>query len=431
MRRVRRASWAGVWLVLSGCLGSALGHAAEWIERPLGSADLLGGPFPAQVAIGRADAVGPVFVAASGMTLYANDLDVPGGRFGCTDTRYEKTGGADGYPLPRAAHRRTCLDKWTPFAAPEGATAQAPWSVVQRPDGQRQWAYDGHPLYLSKRDRKPGDVTGTMGFARYGVWRLVAVPLRLPPGSKLVRKRDGLLLGSVEEGRLLFTADASRRGAEVGLTPLFAPELSSGVEVVVRRDGRKQWSFHGSPLYRSAADTPPSVIQSRVRAQAWRPVLVQRATSRPKFLTLQMSVPEIGWVYGDSSGRTLYAMYCLDQVPDRLSCDEVGDPAAHWSALCGDAEACAREWRPVLAHETDQPVGAWDIAEVPYPQFKDPTGAYGEGVPTVRAWTYHGRPVYTFAGDEKPGDVQGHGIEAKVSGFGAITVLGDEFPAMP
>jgi hypothetical protein len=39
--------------------------------------------------------------------------------------------------------------------------------------------------------------------------------------------------------------------------------------------------------------------------------------------------------------------------------------------------------------------------------------------------------VYTFASDEIAGDVQGHGIEAKVSGFGAITVLAEEFPVLP
>lgn len=410
---------------------SAAISATPWVEHALSSADFAEGPPPAGISIGRADAVGPIYVAENGMTLYTNDLDVPGGAFGCANTRYEKTGGADGYPLPRAAHRRTCLEKWTPFTAAAGAAGRGPWSVVTRPDGQRQWAYDGHPLYLSRRDQKPGDVTGTMGFARYGAWRLAAVPLRLPPGAKLLRKVDGLMLAAADDGKLLLSVRDARPASEAGLTPMVAPELAADDQVIVRRDGRKQWAYRGIALYRPSPDSSASLIQSRVKTGDWRPLLVQRAQSRPKFLSLHMSVPEIGWVFGDASGRTLYAMYCLDQVPDRLSCDEVGDPAAHWSALCGDAAACAKEWRPVRAAESDRPSGAWGIAEVPYPQFKDPTGAYGEGVPTVRAWTYHGRPVYTFSGDESPGDVQGHGIEAKVSGFGAITVLGEEFPAMP
>ena len=75
--------------------------------------------------------------------------------------------------------------------------------------------------------------------------------------------------------------------------------------------------------------------------------------------------------------------------------------------------------------------GKLGIAEVPHPPFTEATGRYGEGVPALRAWTWYGRPVYTFAGDRIPGDVLGHGIEARSSGFGAITVLGDEFPVMP
>ncbi len=144
-----------------------------------------------------------------------------------------------------------------------------------------------------------------------------------------------------------------------------------------------------------------------------------------------MTVPEIGWVYASSEGRTLYAFHCSDPTPDRLHCDEPGDAAAHRSALCGTGEQCAREWRPLLAEPDDESVGNWGIAEVPDPPFIDATGAYGENVPTVRAWTYHGRPVYTFISDKTPGSVLGHGIAARSSGFGALTVLGDRFPVMP
>jgi predicted lipoprotein with Yx(FWY)xxD motif len=405
--------------------------AAPLVTSPLGAAEFSEGPPPATFAVGRADAVGPIYVTASGMTLYANSLDSPTGVFGCTDARYEKTGGADGYPLPRASERRTCLEKWTPFVAMSDAVTQGLWSVVTRPDGLRQWAYDGQPLYLSPRDERPGDVNGTMGMARYGAWRVLPVPLRLPPGTKLIRKIDGLMLAAAEDDRVLLTPSSSRSRVSPGLVPLYAPEMAVGSDITTRADGRKQWAFRGAPLYRVSGDAAASLIQSLVASKAWRPLLVQPASPRPKFLTMHMTVPEIGWVFADSNGKTLYAMYCHDQVADRLSCDELGDPAAHWSALCGDAEACAREWRPVLAERDDVATGAWAIADVPYPQFLDPTGAYGEGVPTVRAWTYFGRPVYTFASDEIAGDVQGHGIEAKVSGFGAITVLAEEFPVLP
>jgi predicted lipoprotein with Yx(FWY)xxD motif len=422
---------AALFFLIIATGGASDGVAAPVVASPLVDADFSEGPPPTGLAVGRADSVGPIYVTASGMTLYVNGLDAPNGVFGCTDARYDKTGGSDGYPLPRASSRRTCLEKWTPFVAMPDAVANGPWSIVVRPDGRRQWAYEDQPLYFSPRDKRPGDVNGTMGMARYGAWRVLPVPLRLPSGTRLIRKVEGLMLASSEDGRLLLTPSTSRSSLVPGLVPMYAPEIAVGSDVVVRRDGRKQWAFRGAPLYRVTGDSSGSLVQSLVASKSWRPLLIQPASPRPKFLTMHMSVPEIGWVFADSRGRTLYAMYCHDQVPDRLSCDEVGDPAAHWSALCGDAKACAREWQPVLADVDAVSMGAWAVTDVPYPQFVEPTGAYGEGVPTVRAWTYFGRPVYTFVADETPGDVQGHGIEAKVSGFGAITVLADEFPVLP
>ena len=49
----------------------------------------------------------------------------------------------------------------------------------------------------------------------------------------------------------------------------------------------------------------------------------------------------------------------------------------------------------------DRTTYRWEIGglpAVPDPPFAEATGVYGEGVPTVRAWTRYGRPVYTFAG---------------------------------
>ena len=43
------------------------------------------------------------------------------------------------------------------------------YTLVQRKDGTMQWAYDGKPLYLWKKDTKPGDMTGD-GVG--GVWHV-------------------------------------------------------------------------------------------------------------------------------------------------------------------------------------------------------------------------------------------------------------------
>ncbi|MCY4565093.1 MAG: hypothetical protein OXE40_11545 [Gammaproteobacteria bacterium] len=393
---------------------------------------------PEAMAIGSSDTAGPIYTTAEGMTLYRNGMDQPEeGTFGCSDTRHERTPGEEGYPIPGAAFRSTCVNRWRPYRAGPDAVTQGDFGIVERPDGVRQWAFDGSPLYTSTRDLAPGDVNGTMGFGSYGRWRTVPVETWFPPGVGLVRKVQGLLLASEDDGLLFAPGAATETGAGAGNSdwlPVSAPELARpGDEftIVDRADGSRQWAFRGQALYRPRADLPRHRIQRIVESGRWQPLVFQPARPRPEFVTMHMSVPEIGWVYGDAEDQTLYVFYCFDRAPDGLHCDEPGDAAAHRSAVCGTGEQCAREWRPVSARPDQLAKGNWGVADVPHPPFADPTGAYGEGVPTVRAWTWFGRPVYTFAGDRIPGDVLGHTIEARSSGFGVITVLGDEFPVMP
>lgn len=45
-----------------------------------------------------------------------------------------------------------CAAKWHPLKAPAGARTLADWSVVNRTDGSKQWAYKGKPLYTFAQD---------------------------------------------------------------------------------------------------------------------------------------------------------------------------------------------------------------------------------------------------------------------------------------
>ena len=53
-----------------------------------------------------------------------------------------------------------CAIAWPPFDAAAGAKASGKWTLVTRPMGVRQWAYNGRPLYFWFKDTKPGAVTG-------------------------------------------------------------------------------------------------------------------------------------------------------------------------------------------------------------------------------------------------------------------------------
>jgi predicted lipoprotein with Yx(FWY)xxD motif len=92
-------------------------------------------------------AKGKVLVDEKGMTLYIFDKDEPN-KTNCYDQ---------------------CAVNWPPLMAAAGAMAEGDWTIVDRTDGTKMWAYKGKPVYLWIKDTKPGDITGD-GVG--GVWHL-------------------------------------------------------------------------------------------------------------------------------------------------------------------------------------------------------------------------------------------------------------------
>ena len=90
---------------------------------------------------------GKVYTDAKGMTLYTFDKDEVG-KTNC----YDK-----------------CAVAWPPLMAAADAKAEGEWTIVDRTDGTKMWAYDGKPLYTYVDDKKPGDMTGE---GKGGVWRV-------------------------------------------------------------------------------------------------------------------------------------------------------------------------------------------------------------------------------------------------------------------
>lgn len=113
---------------------------------------------PAGVKIGVIPFRGPMMVTAQGMTIY-------------TQTRVTQFSGREVRGTFRFNYKNAkeigpqgcvddCLETWKPVLAPAKAQAAGFWEVVARPDGKRQWAYKGAPLYTYSGDKKPGDVNG-------------------------------------------------------------------------------------------------------------------------------------------------------------------------------------------------------------------------------------------------------------------------------
>ena len=96
-----------------------------------------------------------ILVNRHGMTLYHLSVERRG-HFICTTS--------------------ACLEEWHPLVVARGVQPSGAklLSVVKRPDGRRQVAYKGGPLYTFDEDHKPGDMKGN-GFRDVGVWHVVTV----------------------------------------------------------------------------------------------------------------------------------------------------------------------------------------------------------------------------------------------------------------
>lgn len=96
------------------------------------------GAFAAQHAMEMDSNMGKVYTDSNGMTLYTFDKD-EAGKSNCYDQ---------------------CAVNWPPFLAAADAVAEGEWTIVERTDGTKQWAYEGKPLYLFIQDKKAGDMMG-------------------------------------------------------------------------------------------------------------------------------------------------------------------------------------------------------------------------------------------------------------------------------
>lgn len=86
----------------------------------------------------RETSLGTILTDTDGMTLYLFTRDEKG-KSNCYDR---------------------CAENWPPLEASDSAQGAGKFSVIERRDGTRQWAYEGNPLYLWVNDQEPGDVSG-------------------------------------------------------------------------------------------------------------------------------------------------------------------------------------------------------------------------------------------------------------------------------
>ncbi|MEU9609221.1 SCO0930 family lipoprotein [Streptomyces sp. NPDC048057] len=164
---------------------------------------------------------------------------------------------------------------------------------------------------------------------------------------------------------------------------------------VTRSDGTKQLTIGGWPMYRYAKDTKAGEAQGQGVGGTWfaaapdgkkaRAAAPAARGARPAGLPglTTRKDPRLGDVVVDQDGMTVY----------RFTKDSA------WPMTSACTGECLEEW-PVVA-----PVAKSDtrgIRQKGYVTFDRPDGVKQQ---TIDCW-----PLYTFAGDAKPGDINGQGV---------------------
>jgi predicted lipoprotein with Yx(FWY)xxD motif len=382
---------------------------------------------------------GPLLVTPAGMTLYtfSSDDSRPGQSL-CSSVPIravqDVVGGLGEIPIPRASEAKSCADKSPPYMADGQAKPGGDWSLIKRREGGNQWAYQGHPLYTSIKDHKPGDRNGSLGGGFFGGLRPARAMdiLRFPPGFDLMTVGENLVLATRKTRQVVYTPKG-RHAPTCGsdcvdpLKPIEAPAVATvqgDWTIVEPEPGQRQYAFRGKPLYTVRDGITSADIDE---AGGWEPVLFRKGAGTPREIGKQFTL--VGEIYTDKAGKTLYSFHCSTGmgVGAGVACDDPGDPAQYWAALCTDGETCAKRWHPYLAPADAHPVGNWSVVEVPTLMFTDRTGVtYPPGVPRVKAWAYRGQPVYTYYMDEHPADIFGEMVRwtGSTSFMSAVRVPG-------
>jgi len=179
---------------------------------------------------------------------------------------------------------------WTPVYAPVLALPVGEFSIIDREDGKRQWAYKGDPMYTFKGDYTFGDANGTVvqkdaqvalaykhfmpAAVNIGIYELRGPLMTNTKGITLyTQSRYHLQYGGREmrDGYRYTYNDAKAVGTKgcadpnclKTWKPLLAPANAQAQgfwEVESRADGTKQWSYRGSPLYTYVGDKKPGDI---------------------------------------------------------------------------------------------------------------------------------------------------------------------------
>jgi predicted lipoprotein with Yx(FWY)xxD motif len=346
---------------------------------------------------------------ARGRSLYTSEKDT-GGKSACVDE---------------------CAKTWPALIAPVDAKAVGAWTVAARPDGAKQWAYQGKPVYTHAADEKSGDTKGDK--ADSNAWNVIVFApdkgVKMPPGVSVreMAAANGWVFTNIDAKPLYTTDDDKAAGKPTCVggacgqlwAPFLASQLSKPVgdfSVVKRSDGVSQWAYKGRPLYTHAGDREPGDTVGNALDGKWRTAMLVRYPM-PKEVTVWHNH------FGGSNlvsaeGMTLYTRgrgvggvsgHSLRNAPRSPS----GFGRMFGISTC--TGTCTQTWKPFSAPADALPSGYWEVI------------AREDG---SKQWVYGGYPLYTFIGDVKPGQLNGVDTYEFITDEGGFKTFGSNGGAL-
>ncbi len=403
--------------------------------------DYLHEEMPSGFRVVVSEVEGPVFANALGHTLYvwpkrglrAGSAGEDIGKPTCGDEVLRLSSGIQspyppGFEMPEISTRPACTKVWPPVFASDDAKSIGKWSVIQRLDGRKQWAYERRALYTSVLDIEPGDVLGGTklpGIGEGGAERKPVGPESNVPAQFTVYTTMAGRLVTLRQGQSVYTFDRDGRNKStcaadclLQWAPVAAPISAMNIgdwSAFERSPGVMQWAFRGRPVYRHMTDLKLG-SQDGADVPGWKNVYVQKTPPPPAGFTFKPTIVGLG--LGDAKGMTVYRYVCTDDSADQLACDHPDSPQAYRMAMCGggNPDRCLKAFPYLLA-----PANAKTRNKMWGTMLVDPrTGkAAASGTAgALKVWTLRNRPIYTFAGYEGYGDRRPDQINANGWGEG-------------
>lgn len=170
-----------------------------------------------------------------------------------------------------------CVSTWPPLLAENTDVAQAPFNIIERTDGYKQWAINGMPLYLFNGDTTAGQQNGEEVNNVWWVARPSPVRVYDHPEEGNLLIAHGQILDSIGKSKdqlidlTLYTFDDDVAGSGESTCfdtcaatwpPLYAesPDEAFGEFTIISRTETDntttyQWTYKGLPLYFFVGDS--------------------------------------------------------------------------------------------------------------------------------------------------------------------------------